>query len=363
MRFNAFIFALTILIIGAVVLTIDAQAEKGKTQSAINTPHNYILHNQQRVFVHGINVAWFGGKYGHDIGPNAQHPSWKVRYNSKKVDACFNDIADIGFNVARVWLFEGAEGLTFDRDGYIAGVDPLFWKNLDEVIRHAHDNNVMLYLCLLTSWDDVKFPSPVVTAKAREKYITNAVLPLTKRYRKNNTIFAFDIFNEIESECAGPDGNWTKKGVTIQQTQTFIRENVRAIKSVDSKRLVSSGSGWHAWDNVQKGYYNDLGLDFIDIHVYRDDGFLPHISKLNVKVPVILGEFGQATEKRDDNIQRKADMAFMKNVVEKGYAGFLVWTYGHESIDDIHSLIGKNGQHRPAVDSLRKFISQRPKQQ
>jgi len=305
----------------------------------------------EKDFIYGVNLPWFDGQYDHDLGPNPQHPDWGVWYDQTKVSRYFGDIRSIGFQVVRVWLMERAEGLLVDKDGIITGLHDTFLTNLDDLVERARDQNLRLYLCLSTTWGDVKYPSPVVSDKQQAAYLERAVKPLVKRLRDNKVVFAIDVFNEIESEVRDD----AKQKATIAQARNFIRNSVQAVKAADPKRLVSAGSGWHGWKPVQDGQYKGLGLDFYDIHVYSDDGYLPHVRELNVDKPVIVGECGQAAKRDDDEVQRKAVTGFLRNASAKGYAGCFVWAYGPK--EKYFNLVRDSGEHRPVVGEIKQIIN------
>jgi Cellulase (glycosyl hydrolase family 5) len=316
-------------------------------------------------FIFGINCPWFGGAFDHDLGRNPAHPNWGCWYNPGKVTDYFHDIRGIGFSVVRVWLMEGAEGLTIGNDGIITGLDGTFLEHLEDVVRRAHHESLRLYLCLTTSWKwrDGAIPSPVTNREQQHAYLTKAVRPIIRRFKGNETIFAFDIFNEIESEWLDEAINFSK--ASKAQTMDFIRQNAVAIKEEDPARLVSAGSGWKGWSPIQDGDYCGLGLDFYDFHVFRDDGYLPHVDDLNADRPVIVGECNVRNDRDDpeadvfDDLQKECLATFLRNAVAKGYSGCFVWAYytptrGIANYLDIVRC--ENGQHRPSVQAIRQII-------
>lgn len=142
------------------------------------------------------------------------------------------------------------------------------------------------------------------------------------------------------------------------------------IHRVDSHRLVSVGAS--GINNVKKGRYLGLGLDFFDYHSYRDDGFLEPVDEIRrhwsrqrkasqreLKLPILIGECGQDA-KNDDEIQRKAVAAFLANAKTTGYAGALVWSYEWPGVDATTQwdrLLKGNGNAswRPAAFEIQKF--------
>lgn len=121
-----------LLVVLLVILTsfniVSAQSQKAQTIKT-RIPGND--------FIFGVNLPWFDGQFGHDLGPEPQHPEWKVWYNDPKVSGYFADINKIGFGVVRIWLMERAEGLQVDKDGIITGLNGRFLNNLDDLVRRA----------------------------------------------------------------------------------------------------------------------------------------------------------------------------------------------------------------------------------
>jgi hypothetical protein len=338
------------------VLLCSLLPDPGMAQTKSKTPPAPMTRIPGYDFVFGINLPWFDGQYGHDLGPDPTHPQWKVWYNPPRVTRYFEDIHKIGFRVVRIWLMERAQGWVVDQDGIITGLDAVFLQNLDDLVKRAGDENLKLYLCLTTTWLGVNYPSPVKDQRQQTAYLEKAVKPIARRFKGNNVVFAFDIFNEIESEVRDKK----TAQVSLAEAQSFIRKNVQAIKAEDPRRLVSAGSGWGDWKNVKDGHYRNMGLDFYDIHVYRDDGFLPHVRDLNVDKPVIVGECGQSTNKEDDEVQKTCLSAFLQNAVEKGYAGCFPWDYGPKSKH--LRILRENGDRKPIVAEIEKIIKKHSKQ-
>ncbi|UVI31989.1 glycoside hydrolase family 5 protein [Paenibacillus spongiae] len=306
-------------------------------------------------YVHGANLAWLDGQFDHDIGPNTLHPSWGVAYRSDNMSSYLSDMSGLNLNVVRIWLFENLEGLVFDENGYVAGVDPTFISNLDDIVRLAEEHDIYLYLTLSGSLVHTEKFNIVTDAPARKAYIDLAVRTIVSRYKGNDRIFAFDIMNEADSEVRGDTGNWSDKGTDWEVVRSFIKDNADAVHEEDAARLVTSTSGWHNWRNIAAGKFSGLGLDFYDFHDYRDDGELPDAASLGVDKPVLLGEYGQSTDAWDDEIQKNAAARFLANARSKGYAGALIWNYGHPGSKEIHTMLGPDGSHRAVAEVLRNF--------
>jgi len=325
------------------------------SQVSAYTPSSFIKFNGKDIYLHGINVPWFNGQYGHDVGNNAI-THYGVWYNSTLVSKYFRDVADLGFNVMRIWILEGLEGLIFDSNHMITGLDPLFLSHLDNLVQLAGDNNLLIYMMMVDT--GITSNNPIITnAQAQQNYLNNALAPIIKRYAGNKAIFGIDIFNEIESQIAGNTGNWGTTGCTWDQARSFMAACVKTIKNADSERLVSCSSGWHDNQNVKSGLFTGLGFDFYDFHSYSTTGDLQKASAVRTDLPVIVGECGGVynNNQRNDTEETRVNVAFMTNNIQNGYAGGLVWSYGEPSNTDPFSFINADYSHRAVAPAMQAF--------
>ena len=340
-------------------------------------------------FMYGINIAWFRGHYGWDMGKSPHFARLNPWYNSMsggivnadRVSQSLNDIRSIGYQVVRLRLSEArGEGLVVDSGGIVTGLEPTFINNLDDLLLRSSGAHIKLYLVIASRWDHINriyggetstvyIPSPLINPTQQTAYINNIVRPLARRYRGNAKIFAFDIFNEIESEVRTDLYPDPAQRATQAQAKAFIKASADAIHDEDPARLVSAGSGWtKPWDQVRNGWYNNLGLDFF----YLDTGSLvPNVSYLNVDKPVFVGEYAQhldnmgdtfnvknaARQQSNDAYQESNVLDLMTNIVEKGYAGATFTNYFPENTNHNDYFIMPNGQPRPVVNDVRNFIN------
>ncbi len=362
---------LTLVIIFITLMPINAQTTTPKSDRKRTTSMISLLKVQGKEQpIRGINLAWLNGMYRHDFGINPLHKDWGFSFNSNDLSRYFDDIQRMNLNVVRIWVFEDLEGLIFDKEGYVASLDENLVQNFDTAVKLAQNKDLSLYLALANNYrlscNTGGFPDIVTDTQARKSYLERAVKPFVERYKGNKAIFAFDIMNEPEGEIAGNKGNWRNDGYNWNQMQVFIRENASAIHSADPTRLVSCGSGWHGPANIKNGLYSKLGLDFYDFHEYRNDGYLPRVSDLNVDRPVIIGEFNQDNQKEihNDRVQNDAVAAFLRNARDGGYAGAIVWYYDHPGTkkESFLSILQGNGSAdwRPACYTLRDFHWEQP---
>jgi hypothetical protein len=130
---------------------------------------------------------------------------------------------------------------------------------------------------------------------------------------------------------------------------------------------VTASAGWHtAAKDVALGRFSGLGLDFYDIHLYDDRGRVPEAFGLRevswrTATPILLGEFGQKTERVDDAIQRRATGAFLANAKANRFIGALGWRLDDErpsvpGYQAYHSFI-LNDVERPVAADVRAFAA------
>jgi hypothetical protein len=321
------------------------------------------------VYLHGANLPWLDGCYHNGLGVCFEHPEWRCAYNSQHLEAYLADMKRMNLNVVRVWLFENLQGLAFTKDGLVSGLEPTFDRNFADILRVAEKEKMALYLCLANDFmktcQRLSLKDIASDPDACKAYVLNAVIPLVKKCKGRSCVFAFDIMNEPEQDIAGPTGNWTSNGIAWDTMRRFLQANADAIHRADPTRLVSCGSGWHDWKNVAAGRFDQLGLDFYDIHVHSDDGHVPPVSTLKVHKPVIIGEYGQATKHVDYDLQAKVAQRFLRNALDGGYAGTLIWRYNHPNATEekepvyLDLLVGRgSGEWRPVCRVLQRFLSE-----
>src|SRR5689334_11372577 len=109
----------------------------------------------------GLNVPWFGGAYGHDLGRNSAYPEWPVWYNSGGVEATLDRIESAGVQLVRIWLFEEGEGIVRGAD---MSVDELFLRNLEDLCGLLAAREFEVYWTLFDAnsargrWDRITAP-------------------------------------------------------------------------------------------------------------------------------------------------------------------------------------------------------------
>ena len=320
-------------------------------------------------FEAGFDAAWIGQGYGHDFTT-----SW----DPAAVDLVFARAARAGGSVVRLWLFEGApkQGVVFDPSGTRAtGLVPGFLDHIEAVCRAARRAGVRVYW----TGHDGNWFSPLHTRFAdihynilEDKYgegvafrerALGPVLDVIARYP--DTVFAYDVMNEVEGSVAKwfwTDG-WTGARRWIHDEVAFVHARAPGIAATAS-------AGWEsAVPDLLAGRFSGLGLDFYDLHLYNDDGTIPQAFELRLlgwrtATPFVLGEFGQKSQRLDDALQRKVTAGFLAAARAQGFLAALGWRLDDErpstpSFSPVLSYY-RNGQERPAAGDVRAFVAAHP---
>ena len=313
-------------------------------------------------FVLGCNLPWLDGKMGWDI---AFKEDWGYGFDQAHVEKYFADMRRMGFRAVRWWLFADCRaGLSFDDKGRVLGVQDEVFYHLDIIMDEICPKYQMyMYWCLLSSLSRTDYLSIITDDAIRKSYIENALIPLASRYKDNPYFLAVDITNEPEADLKGRWGNWTSKGTDEKTLRAFLADCAKAIHQAAPKVLVSVGSGWHTFENLQRGLYKDLGLDFYDFHIYNDTGFLPEYASLKLDAPCIIGEFNcKKKTAADEEAQKKIFQTFLSNAWNKGYAGVFIWCYDYPREGVTHSLLRTDGNWKACVSVIKEFSEKHQKE-
>ncbi|MGH9909191.1 MAG: hypothetical protein ACRD32_00980 [Nitrososphaerales archaeon] len=319
----------------------------------------------ERYFAFGVNLAWLDGQYDHDFGTNEVMGHDFRAYDDKQkkgnLDAYFKDISKMGAHVVRLWLFERFEGLQFDSNGKVKGIDDGLVQNIADVLSIAEKYNLYLYLCLMDTWGVTvhaqqhlsKLNSIIANEQVRKSYIDNAVKRFVSDTRlKTNRIFAIDVINDPE----GMYSSIWKRDIEWIDVIKFINECAKAIHTVN----IRVSCGFQRFQTLLDSKDDLKYLDFYDYHEYNDDGDLVSYSNLTLDKPCIIGECGQKNEKYDDEIYDKIIAKFLGNSWKNRYAGCLIWNYNYKGYDvndsnNRYSLITSDGKWRRACHALADF--------
>jgi hypothetical protein len=311
-------------------------------------------------FVAGTNNGWFAGRYAGDLGHNQFSGSelWHWPHSdpltvdltepetspaepllseqSGLLDQFFQSI--ISVDIVRIWLFERLEGIRFDPNRKIIGIDSELLSNLNAILNSANNRGIKVYLCLFDSWA-VKNQPPSGLPPARithynswnatvrsimkdivnnpNDFIINVLEPLVSAIAFHPAVYAIDVMNEPEGMVSDtPVVTNASMRNFISQCCSVIRPRLRA--SVGCMRNSTAKS------------YSKLPIDFCDFHSYNEHGDLgPYRPAAYNNKPCIIGECGypvnssNTTSRTTKEVQTAKD--FVEEALSEGYAGCLVW--------------------------------------
>jgi hypothetical protein len=337
--------------------TTNNVVSSGTSLGAVTLGSKFLPVLGKPAFITGMVVSSFTGQADRELGKNPLLPKEEVAYNPKTVAAALQDISGVGCNAIHIVVFDKLDGLKLDSNGLVSGLDDAFLKNLSDLLSKAETSKIQVYVSFYGGWNtQTTIKNPLTDKDARAAYLKFAVTPLTNKLKGRPSVLAIDVNNEIESSIAGKEGNLTDKGITWDQARDFIKATTNVIKSVDPARLVTCSSADHTWLNLKSGKFSKLGLDFYDFHYFDDKAAFPAVKDLRLDRPVIIGECGQKSTKADNDVQAKADVAFLTNSLQQGYAGALISEYTKDA-DNIQSVFDKEGKHRPVFAQVQTFVA------
>jgi hypothetical protein len=335
-------------------------------------------------FIVGVNQGWFGGKYDNDLGfnqfsigrlyrlnipdPSIPDPNPSAPYISSHPEELTNFFQKVGNmqeqpdsnpQIVRVWAFERFEGLKFDNNGNVTGIDNEFLLNLGKVFNVAKTYHIKIYLCLLDTWSIYQnAPSQLVAdgkeqnyiqlqqtwkrimkkmledAEVHERFFNNTLLPLLNFISGQTNLFAIDVMNE-------PEGLTTKDPtIMLSDIKNYIKSCANYIHSHSTGIRVSCG--FQRYTTV-KNNANELAqsLDFFDFHEYNKEGGIGtyHSSEFAGK-SCIVGECGYPVDEIDDLSKvLLATKKFLANSNSNGYAGCITWLENYDNKNEIIQAI------------------------
>ena len=277
--------------------------------------------NGNRIWLNGTNTPWdnwndFGGGFNYD---------W---WNTE-----FQQLKELHINCTRVWITcDGNNaGINISDEGYISGVNDLFWSHVDQLMEIAQSKQIYLMIALI-SFDHSKPGNPNAAKWInmynnivnRQSFADNYVVPFVNRYKNNPYFFAVDVGNEL-------DWVWENHGVKSDSVINLVSRVADAVKA-NSEVLVCQGLGAGIKYNTSArggsgNYLAGVNVDFYNIHYYdwQNQWFgnpfdvSPANYAMNSK-PCIVGE-ASAKGSAGYTAQQCYQKAF-----EKGWQGLMVWT-------------------------------------
>ena len=325
-------------------------------------------------FFHGCNYPWSTDGstvyYGLDFGANVWGSHLGVSTRLAAVRADFEQIAALGFTVARWFVFcDGRSGIDYDERGIPAGLDPHFFIDLDAGLDAARRCGVRLDLVMLDfHWMfrgithrladpatgvlyEVQLPQGraevLLSAGGRDALLEAVFRPLVRRYGPEGVrsdlggaIFAYEFMNEpdfVVEEWERDLSPRVPRPLPFELLADLVSRLSAIVHTHHPGVLTTIGCArphnlW-AWDD------DALGLDMLQVHSYPSGSILGTSHEaLDVCRDVIIGE----CPARDVE-------EYLEFAVSSGYAGAWPWSFS-----------GTDAHGRIPVEPLRRFAQRHP---
>lgn len=326
-------------------------------------------------FLHGCNYPWSTDGntvyYGLDFGANAWGSYLGVSTRIDAVRADFEQIAALGFTVARWFVFcDGRSGIDYDERGMPAGLDPHFFIDLDAGLDAAQRSGVRLDLVLLDfHWMcggithrladpatgvlyEVQLPEGraevLLSAAGRDALLETVCRPLVLRYGPAGAradlgaaILAYEFMNEpdfVVEEWESDLSPRVRRPLPFEVLAELVSRLSAVVHADHPGVLTTIGCArphnlW-AWDD------DALGLDVLEVHSYPSGSSIlgTPADTLGVRRNIIIGECpAQSVEE------------YLEFAVASGYAGAWPWSFS-----------GTDPHGRIPVEPLRRFALRHP---
>ena len=271
-------------------------------------------------FLIGANLPW--ASYGVDFGANAWCAEGGIGQPDRlsHLDATFERLSASGVRAVRWFLFcDGRAGIEFSASGRPMGLDAFIFRDIDAALSVAQRYGLRIIFVLLdfVMCDPVRIVKGVQLGgrsyllqnpKARRALFDRVLRPVFNRYGREHAILAWDLINEPE---------WIRT-LTSDQLYEYLSEAASVVRA-NASQPVTVGSAGARW----RSFYQDLGLDFYQVHWYDSLGGQPALEKpvteLGFDRPVILGEFPTSGSQRTPS-------EILDTAHAAGYAGAFYWS-------------------------------------
>ena len=316
--------------------------------------------NKKNGFVNGIYMPYFRGDwYARDIGSTIHHGKMgDSKFDEKTIKRAFYNAKAMGFEMVKLWLNEGFEGMLYDDDCNFLGVEPLFLRNLERVFQIGEEIGINISVCLCDHHEscftgrkfeyDKRSRFRQVPSET-EKYIKTYVYPILELGRKYG-LELVDIYAEPEAD----GGLWpVTRGVAWVSMKRYINQVAKAVKEFDPRlaTTVSSGSNYRT---IIEGKYSDVNVDFYGCDIYNDDGAFASTREMLLDRPLMLGEYGVSTgSMKTDEKHIEILKKYYENFKNYGVAGGFYWCYGYSGVNGSVHLVNKEGRLRNVGAFLR----------
>lgn len=330
----------------------------------------------------GFNQAWMKGNFGHQWLDDT--------FDLTEAKRLLDLAQSAGSKTYRVWLFEGTESNALIwTGGEITGIHPEFLKNFESFLLEAKKRGIQIYPTLFNANALDSVPEGPIRDRwwnlynqkygKLEAFKKNALKPLLELlYRSDlrDSVYGIDIANEIDTAIYHYrfENAWFSANQMICSLKNFIHEQAPASRRQQGAKVafipVTASIGWPEvpfysrapTDVILDPNPHPDCVDFWDIHLYKDDGFIANCERIAAQgqayqKKIILGEFGQFWLGFSDDMQTEVTRNFIANAERCGFDTALAWSLSDQragSASDSRFTYEWNGAMRPAFDVIKQ---------
>ena len=253
--------------------------------------------------IRGINYPWtvFDGRanYGCDFGRNKWNSHTGITANLAAVRDDFAALAAARIEVVRWFVFtDGRGGVEWNGAGEPAGLDAVFFGDMDAAIEIAGGLGVRLCLVLLDFlwFDDPQRRLALLDHRGESAFLDRVLEPFLGRYGRSETIHSFDLINEPDWIVTELATDPQRAAWPLERLREFagsvskrVRQSSNALMTIGGGRVSAAGE----WDDAA------YDLDFIQVHSYPDvrypfrdaTVFGRTAADFGLSRPLLIGEF------------------------------------------------------------------------
>ena len=296
-------------------------------------------------FLYGMDYDWFVeySNIGHNFGANHVIPGKTLcAFNAEKVYEDLFTIKALGFNAVNYWLFTWLDGILFDDDGNVIGLDEYFLPNLKTALNIARELGLKIILSVQSHLDDIndysdksmwdKYTQFLHNPVILKQYVDLCVQPVCKlvsNYQDTVMIMCLTVEGG-EADVNDIDFGYISKknfGTTWKNYRSFLIAVNQKIKEIIPDMLTSVEA---VGGSIRTYKYNSIGMDLIGTNRYTKDGDVDDIEKLISTLPMYIGEFNLGTigfESVSLDYWTKTNLKFYPSARKAGYIGAFYYSY------------------------------------
>ena len=303
-------------------------------------------------FIHGCDYDWNGDWSGSDFSLGDNHIVFggnaRAKYCYYKTFCDLYNIRAIGFNAVNYWILGSLQGITFDHDGYVTGIDKSFLNNLRELCEICRKIGIFLLPSLqphgnANSWGmpNSKGEPPIYVwnkyfkfiwnKKAREMYLNNAIKPVCEIFAEYQDIIlcvGVTIENSTgwvsDMDIGYMQGD---QGVKWNVWKDFVNDLHDCVKAASPNLLTSTEEA----GGIEKlTRLNETKVDILGANYYHAGAYVPPREIYVTGRPGYIGEYNVGDGPRDSYLGfRWGDKRheFIKSAREAGWIGCFLYKY------------------------------------